>query len=176
MYQTNTRLRPTKSTMHLFLILTSLLFSLTYASPIAPRTGAGGPIAKPIPSDCTITNPFLRNATNWSDNNTTNTSGYKPSLNFTSTQLLYEAYFDLPTPADELWTQCSQQCYGYGDEGDCKSAILAYEVPVPEGYYGAESGELAIGCLMFDEHLTPDDFEEAEEGQWVDERAGDIYC
>jgi hypothetical protein len=164
--------------MHLFLILTSLLLSLTYASPITPRTGAGGPIAKPIPSTCTISNP-LHNATNWSHNSTTSTSstsGQKPSLTFTSTHLIYEAYFDLPTPADELWTQCSQQCYGYGDEGDCKSAILAYEVPVPKGYYGAEGGELAIGCLMFDENLSPDDFEEAEEGQWVDERAGYIYC
>jgi hypothetical protein len=157
--------------MNLFLTLTSLLLSLTYASPITPRAGAGGPIAKPIPSSCNITNPLAHTGFN-----TTITSGYKPSLIFTSTHLLYEAYFDLPTPAEELWTQCSQQCYGYGDEGDCKSAVLAYGVPVPEGYYGADGGELAIGCMMFDEYLAPDDFEEAGEGEWVDERAGSIHC
>jgi hypothetical protein len=153
------------------LTLTSLLLSLTYASPITPRAGAGGPIAKPIPSTCNITNPLTHTGFN-----TTITSGYKPSLIFTSTHLLYEAYFDLPTPAEELWTQCSQQCYGYGDEGDCKSAVLAYEIQVPEGYYGTEGGELAIGCLMFDEYLAPDDFEEAGEGEWVDERAGSVHC
>lgn len=164
--------------LNLNLTLTSLLFSLTYASPITPRAGAGGPITKPIPSTCTIINPLALKATNWDNNNnsTTNTSGYKPSLIFTSTHLLYEAYFDLPTPAEELWTQCSQQCYGYGDEGDCKSAVLTYEIQVPEGYYGTEGGELAIGCLMFDEYLAPEDFEEAGEGEWVDERAGSIHC
>jgi hypothetical protein len=162
--------------MRLLIALTSLILGLSHASPIVPRAGAGGPIAKPIPSNCTITNPLPHNATNWDNNNTTDISGYKPSLTFTSTHLLYEAYFSLPTPVEELWTQCSQQCYGYGDEGDCKSAVLAYEVPVPEGYYGAEGGELAIGCLLFDEYLTPEDFEDAVEEQWVDERAGSIHC
>jgi hypothetical protein len=151
--------------------LTTFLLALTHASPILPRAGAGGPIAKPIPESCTITNPLPH--TNCS---LPSTSGHKPSPSFTSNHTLYEAYFDLPTPAEELWTQCSQQCYGYGDEGDCKSAVLAYEVPVPEGYYGAEGGDLAIGCLLFDQYLTPEDFEEAVEGQWVDERAGSIRC
>ena len=45
--------------MHLHLTFTSvttLLLALTNANPILPR--AGGPIAKPIPSTCTIKNPF----------------------------------------------------------------------------------------------------------------------
>lgn len=161
--------------MHILLALVSFL-ALTHASPVVPRAGAGGPIAKPIPSTCTITNPLPQNTTNWDINNTTNTSGYMPSLVFTSTHLLYEAYFDLPTPPEQLWTQCRQQCYGYGEERDCKSVVLAYEVPVPEGYYGAKGGELAMGCLMFDEYIMLEDFEEAVEGQWVGERAGSIHC
>ena len=158
--------------MHLHLTFTSvttLLLALTNANPILPR--AGGPIAKPIPSTCTIKNPFSH--TNCTS---TNTSGYKPSLAFTSAHTIYDAYYTLPTPAEELWTQCSQQCYGYGEEGDCKSAVFANEVPVPEGYFGAKGGELVSACLLFDQYLTSEDFESAVEGQWVDERAGSIRC
>jgi len=165
--------------MHLFLKLSTLLFALTNASPIVlPRAGAGGPIAKPIPSTCTITNPLTHNVNTTScHNSTANTNGgYKPTQAFTSNHTLYEAYFDLPDPTEELWTQCSQQCYGYGEEGDCKSAVFAQEVPVPEGYYGAEGGELVSACLLFDEHLTAKDFEEAVEEEWIDERAGNIRC
>jgi hypothetical protein len=166
--------------MHLhlaFTSLTNLFFAFAHASPILPRAGAGGPVAKPIPSTCTLTNPLIQhNTSKCTTNNSTNTSGYKPSLTFTSTHFLYESYFTLPTPAEELWTQCSQQCYGYGEEGDCKSAVFANEVPVPEGYYGAEGGELVSACLLFDEWLEVEDFEGTEEGEWVGVRAGSIRC
>jgi hypothetical protein len=89
---------------------------------------------------------------------------------------LYESYFDLPTPGEELWKQCSQQCYGYGDGGECKSVVLAYDVPTPKGYYGGTGGELRVACLMFDEFLAADVFESAPEGQWSDVRAGNLHC
>jgi len=165
--------------MHLFLTLSTLLVALTHASPIIyPRAGAGGPIVKPIPQTCTVSTPLVHNAdtTNCSNNITTNTADYKPTTAFASAHSLYEAYFDLPKATEELWTQCSQQCYGYGDEGDCRSAVFAQAVPVPEGYFGAEGGELVSACLLFDEYLAADDLEKAVEGQWIDERAGNIYC
>lgn len=157
--------------MQLIMLLLSLMAFLSTASPIVKRAGAGGPVAKPIPSTCTVTNPLPH-----SNCSIATVSGYKPTSNFTLEHALYESYFDLPTPAKDLWEQCSQQCYGYGEDGDCKSAILAYDVPTPKGYYGGPGGELSIACLLFDEHLTPDDFESAEDGQWVEETAGSIYC
>ena len=151
--------------------LAAILFSLAIsAKPIAVRAGAGGPTPKPIPSTCTLTNPLPH-----SNCSSAATSNYKPTSNFTSTHTLYASYFDLPTPTSELWEQCSQQCYGYGDEGECKSAVLAHDVPTPEGYYGGSGGELMIACLMFDEYLTPKNFHKVE-GEWSDVRAGSLYC
>jgi hypothetical protein len=151
--------------------LAAMLFSLTIsATPIALRAGAGGPTPKPIPFTCTLANPLPH-----SNCSTTTISNYKPTSNFTSTHTLYASYFDLPTPTSELWEQCSQQCYGYGEEGECKSAVLAHDVPTPEGYYGGPGGELMIGCLMFDEYLTPNDFEKVE-GQWNNVKAGNLKC
>ena len=67
-----------------------------FASPINNRAGAGGPMPKPIPSTCDITNPLpLSNCSI-----TTTTSGYKPASTFASNYTLYGSYFDfqrLPT-------------------------------------------------------------------------------
>jgi hypothetical protein len=158
--------------MHLTIFISSLFLISVFASPIINRAGAGGPIAKPIPSTCDITSPLPHSNCSI----TTPTSGYKPNSTFASDHTLYESYFDLPTPAKELWEQCSQQCYGYGDVGECKSAILAYDVPTPKGYYGGSGGELKIACLLFDRFLAEDVLEAAPEGQWLDAMAGNLYC
>lgn len=156
--------------MHLSALLLILLPLLSTATPIKIR--AGGPTLKPIPPTCTITNPLPHS----NCSTTTIVKSLKPASNFTAAHTLYSAYFDLPSPTDELWEQCSQQCYGYGDEGECNSVVLAHEVPVPEGYYGGDAGKLMIACLLFDEFLTASEFEEAVEGQWVDVRAGNLRC
>jgi hypothetical protein len=154
-------------------IFTFSLFSISAsASPITNRAGAGGPTAKPTPSTCDIANPLAHS----NCSNTITTSNYKPTSTFASNHTLYESYFDLPTPFEQLWEQCSQQCYGYGDAGQCKSVILAYDVPTPKGYYGGSGGELKIACLMFDQFFAADDFEAALEGQWLDVRAGSLDC
>lgn len=158
--------------MHLSISVFSLFPTSVFASPIVNRAGAGGPIAKPIPSTCDITNPLPHSNCSI----TTTTSGYKPASTFASNHTLYESYFDLPTPAEELWKQCSQQCYGYGDAGECKSVISAYDVPTPKGYLGGSGGELMIACLMFDEYLVADNFEAAPEGQWLDVKADNLHC
>lgn len=54
--------------------------------------------------------------------------------------------------------------------------ILAYDVPTPEGSYGGSGGKFMIACLMFDEFLAADNFENAPKGQWLDVRAGDLHC
>lgn len=156
--------------MLLVAALFTLLPLLAAATPIKPR--AGGPTLKPIPPTCTLTNPLPHSNCTL----TTIINGLKPNSNFTAAHTLYSAYFDLPTPTEELWEQCSQQCYGYGDGGECKSAVLAHEVPVPERYYGGDARKLMIACLLFDEFLAASEFEEAVEGQWVDIRAGNLRC
>lgn len=158
--------------MYLAIFIFSLFSNLASASPIINHAGAGGPTAKPIPSTCDITNPLPHSNCSI----TTTTSGYKLASTFFSNHTLYESYFDLPTPGEQLWKQCSQQCYGYGDGGECKSVILAYDVPTPKGYYGGSGGELMIACLMFDKYLAADVFETAPEGQWLDVRAGNLDC
>jgi hypothetical protein len=173
--------------MHLTTLLHTLLPLLALADPITVRAGAGagGPVPKPIPSTCTITDPLPHS--NCTTTNTT-TTNLKPTLNFTELHTLYAAYFSLPTPASELWTQCSEQCYGYGersersedgeqgDEGQCKSAVLAYDVPTPKGYYGGAGGELVIACLLFDGEIGVGDWEKAAEGEWNMVRAGNLRC
>lgn len=158
--------------MHLSIFNFVLFSTSVFASPIVNRAGAGGPIAKPIPFTCNITNPLPHS----NCSTTTTISGYKTASTFASNHALYESYFDLSTPAEELWEQCSQQCYGYGDGGECKSVILAYDVPTPKGYYGGSGGKLMIACLLFDDFLAPDVFEAAPEGQWLDVRAGNLHC
>lgn len=158
--------------MHLIVFIFSLLSISVFASPIINRAGAGGPIAKPIPSTCNMTNPLPHS----NCSTAITTSGYRPASTFSSNHTLYESYFDLSTPAEELWEQCSQQCYGYGDAGECKSVILAYGVPMPKGYYGGSGGEPMIACLMFDQFLVADDLEVAAEGQWFNVRAGNLHC
>ena len=158
--------------MDLTIFILTLITISVFASPITNRAGAGGPMPKPIPSTCQITNP-LRHS---NCSTTAPTSGYQPAPTFASKHTLYESYFALPTPAEELWEQCSQQCYGYGDAGECKSVILAYDVPTPKGYYGGSGGELMTVCLMFDQFLIADNLEVAPEGQWFDVRAGDLNC
>jgi len=158
--------------MHLTIFISSLFLISVLAKPIINRAGAGGPIAKPIPSTCDITNPLPHS----NCSTTTRMSGHKPASTFASNHTLYESYFDLPKPAEELWEQCSQQCYGYGDVGECKSAILAYDVPTPKGYYDGSGGELKIACLLFDRFLAEDVLEAAPEGQWLDAMAGNLHC
>ena len=76
----------------------------------------------------------------------------------------------------EAAKQCKQQCYGYGETGECKSSFFALEVPTPEGYMGTAGGELMNGCLMFTQFLDPEDFVAAEDGQYLNAKAANIDC
>ncbi|KAI6850927.1 hypothetical protein KC332_g420 [Hortaea werneckii] len=160
------------------LLLLGLLTALsTTASPIAPR--AGGPTFSPIPENCTITNPLPANTTTPTATNTTTLlpSGWKLPTNFTDTHELYSSYFSQPfyTPAEQA-LHCQQQCYGFGERGTCKSVLLGYNVPTPEGYYGTEGGELATACLLYDVFLEEGIFVPAPKGQYVNETASNVDC
>lgn len=155
--------------MQLYIIFTGLLAQLIQSTPLGPRQGA--PTPSPIPPNCTVINAITKTK----DVNATS-DGYMPQSNFTAAHLVYSAYYTSPLNQSVLATQCMQQCYGYGYPGDCKSSLLAYQVPTPAGYYGTAGGVLETACLLFDTYLDPCSFDSAPSGQYVNETAASIYC
>jgi len=151
------------------MLLTSCLTLLATATAINKR--AGGPAATPIPSTCTVANPLPQAGCGIG-----NVNGYEPSTSFTAANSLYQAYFSSYLSVSDQWTQCSEQCYGYGTPGTCKSAILAYNVPTPKGYYGTAGGVLETACLLYSQYLSPNDFVRAPAGQYTNATGGDIFC
>lgn len=145
------------------------LVSLVAASPLVER--AGGPASKPIPATCTVINPLPH-----ANCETANVNGYMPDPAFYDANLLYEAYFDNSLSPAEQAKQCKQQCYGYGNPGECKSSFVGFKIPVPAGYLGTTGGQLDIGCLLFTEYLDPTTFITAPEGQYTKATAANIYC
>lgn len=157
----------------------SLLLTLPLTSstplPLHLHPRAGGPAIKSIPPTCTITNP-LSNLTSPTSSNAT-TATWAP-LDSTRASQVYAYY--LPEPywqnASTVWAQCLQQCYGYGNTGDCRAAVMAYDVPAPS-LHGAPAGQLEIACLMFGRAIGEADFgRPRSEGTWTDLRAGVIEC
>ena len=156
--------------MHKSLFLTSLLPLLASASPLVEKR-AGGPVALPIPANCTTINPMPH-----ANCGTANTNGYMVNSDFTTASLLYSAYFEQNLSPSAQAEQCFEQCNGYGNPGQCKSALLAYQVPTPKGYYGTPGGVLEIACLMYTDYLDPNQFVAAPEGQYLNATAVNIYC
>lgn len=156
------------------MLFTTLLTSaalplLAMASPIVKR--AGGPAFVPLAANCTVVNP-LPHASHQCGNGTVN--GWMPS-NATLKNQIYEFYLEQPDfeTINARWAGCLEQCNGLDG---CKSALLAYNAPTPNGYYGTAGGALDVGCLMFNVSLTPNDFVPATTGNYVNETAGNIYC
>jgi hypothetical protein len=98
-----------------------------------------------------------------------------PSSDFVSTDLVYQFYLSSASETD-MAKQCFEQCHGFGNSGDCKSAIFGYQIPTPEGYYGSAGGALETGCLMFKEYLGPGNFVSAPNGQYRNITAANISC
>ena len=151
------------------LLLLPLLSSTVSGTPIDKR--AGGPAAVPIPSNCTTINPLPH-----AQCGTGNVNGYAVSPKFSNTSALYSSYYTATGSVAEASDFCFKQCYGYGNKGDCKSAVFAYNVPTPKGYYGTAGGDLMNACLMYKDYLSPLEFGKAEKGQWTNATAVSIYC
>ncbi|EMC93701.1 hypothetical protein BAUCODRAFT_26928 [Baudoinia panamericana UAMH 10762] len=148
------------------LVATLGLSGVAMAKPISQRAGSPGFV--PIPTNCTIDDSLPG-----SSSGSTNISGYMPSADFTSDNLVYSSYFDSYLNQSAQIQQCREQCYGYGQ---CKSALLAYQVPTPAGYYGTAGGVLESACLLYDAYLDENAFVAAPAGQYINETAGNIYC
>lgn len=149
----------------LVVALPALASAIPLLTNIVPR--AGGPIAKPIPSTCTVTDPIP---------SLTPGQGALP-LPSTNNALLYSAYY--PSPSEnktEMAEQCFQQCYGYGDSTECKTAFWAENVVVPAGYYGGPGGYNMTACLFYNETLTTEEFDITDGSQGTTPAAADIQC
>ncbi|OCL04362.1 hypothetical protein AOQ84DRAFT_119457 [Glonium stellatum] len=156
-----------------------LLLTLTTAIP-TPSTPhhlarAGGPIAKPIPANCTLTSPLPTTTSTSASNTSTTTNNYAPAPNTTSSSV-YSAYYPpASTNQTALFTQCLEQCYGFGTPGTCVAAYLAGNVPAPP-LFGSPGGQLETACLMFNRSLTAADFVLAPAGTYTGALSADIFC
>ncbi|KAF2180489.1 hypothetical protein K469DRAFT_692693 [Zopfia rhizophila CBS 207.26] len=149
------------------IIIITALATLTTALPTTSNkveARAGGPVAKPIPSTCTVNGPLPTG------------ESHVPSPS-TSNALLYYAYYPSPsTNKTQMSQQCLEQCYGYGDSTQCKTAYWAENMVVPAGYCGSPGGNLETGCLMFNRTLTSAEFIPSTPGQNTSPFAGNIQC
>ncbi|KAF2455149.1 hypothetical protein BDY21DRAFT_260233, partial [Lineolata rhizophorae] len=137
---------------------------------------AGAPPIEPIPDNCTVTNPLPTPTACGSASSTPVHLSPAPSA---TAALVYQ--FHLP-PSDlewrnytTWWTQCLEQCNGYGYTGDCQTAFMAQNVPAPPAY-GLPGGDLGIQCLMYSRPLTSDEFVEVDSDQYSMPTAGVIAC
>lgn len=157
-------------------VLATSLFAVLSAStpvPAAIVSRAGAPLAKPIPANCSVTNPLA------DGRGDRGSSCWQPRTSTRAGQIY--AYYLPPSTLEyrnrtDIWTQCLEQCYGYGYTGDCQAAFMAENVPsVP--VYTAPGGDPSIACLMYNRPLTRADFERpAARGQYVNAQVGDISC
>jgi len=152
-------------------LLTTALTALAAASPVPFSKRAGGPVGEPIPDTCTISDP----AATLSAEHT-----YAVSAEFKAANQVYAFY--LPQDSDngqhdrELQT-CLEQCYGYGNDGDCVAVYLAYNVPLPADYPWGTHGSPSFGCQFFKTPLSADAFvQTASAQQFTDARARNIEC
>ncbi|TID23613.1 hypothetical protein E2P81_ATG03177 [Venturia nashicola] len=165
----------------LFLSYT-LFATLAIAMPHPLQSRAGGPIAKPIPSNCSITNPML--CTSAAACPPISQKPFRPTnATLASGGPRIYAYYLQPetvkgSSADQLFQKCLETCYGYGTTGSCKSVYQAYNYPAPP-MYGGKGGNPTTACLMFNRTMTLADFEgvpDNDTGKWTDSRAGGISC
>jgi hypothetical protein len=154
------------STLYKFLALVPII-SAAPASP-ALSARAGDPIGKEIPPSCNVTHPIP---------SLSSAKGYLPSDSALDS-LLYPSYYPSPsTDKAQMSKFCLEQCYGYGNSVECKSAYWAENVEVPEDYHDdIPDGTYLTACLFFKRPLSPEDFDEAPTGKCTTPFAANIKC
>jgi hypothetical protein len=145
--------------------LTTLL-SLTAALPTTDNLSAraGGPSIVPIPSTCSVTCSAP----------TYPTDAFKPTSAFTTAHGVYSFYLpnDSVTNVSSSYNTCLEQCYGYGNKGDCVSTLWAANVTY-QAYGFTNTG---YACLMFGAHLTGADLVAVTDGSYTGARGTNIAC
>ena len=80
----------------------------------------------------------------------------------------------LPTYYNNTYSRqvCLEQCYGYGNPGDCVSALWASNVTYTA--YGVQN--VGVVCDMFSQKIAAQDLVLVTNGEYLDARATDINC
>ena len=152
----------------MFLRISRLVFlcflSLTAARPSLLHPRAGGPVGRPIPSNCST--PAVSSASG--------SDAFKPSESVATASQIYSYYLpkDSGADGDTGLTNCLQACYGYGTPGTCKSIAWAHNVTYTA--YGATN--TGTVCAFFRQPLTPDMFIDVTDGTYTGARVINIDC
>jgi len=138
---------------------------------------AGGPSVTPIPSNCTINYPLV----------CTSAESCPPvvpvrptTASLQSPPSIYSYYLEpdaAGSQADQMLT-CLEQCYGFGNTGECQSVYHAYNYPAPP-LYGAPGGALSIACIMFGPKVDASYFEDVptdQQANYTNVQVATISC
>ncbi|MCJ1326291.1 hypothetical protein MMC10_002955 [Thelotrema lepadinum] len=146
------------------MILTTLfaLAPLALSAPLTLR--AGGPGIVSIPSTCSVTCAAP----------TYPTDAFKATDSFTSTNSVFNQYIpsDSVTNVSASYNTCLEQCFGFGNPGECVSTVFASNVTYQA--YGVTS--VGYACIMFGKSLTGADMEAVTDGSWAGARGTNIGC
>jgi hypothetical protein len=125
------------------------LLALTMALPSGSTIKAGGPSLVPIPASCPVPSVL--------PNQLSSSGSFKPTAKFQNSALLYQ--YGLPesstSNSTSEFTTCKEQCYGFGNPGQCKGVYFAHYAPY------ASRGGPAVGtvCLLWNTPICPSDLE-----------------
>jgi hypothetical protein len=160
------------------------ILPLTLATPIQPAARAGGPMPKPIPSNCNLETMTLQGPGGsvpgpdsyvFGNPDLSSADGFGPNDYFRDAQTTY-SYFLQDDSNQPGWNEssrvqeCLQQCYGFG--GACSG--IAWGHNVVGNVHGQEVNEL--GCLFFAEPVQQANLVPITNGSWTGALAINIVC
>ena len=135
---------------------------LALSIPLTPR--AGGPAIVPIPSDCSVTCAAP----------TYPTDAFKATDAFTTANSVFSQYIpsDSVTNVSDSYNTCLEQCFGFGNPGECVSTVFASNVTYQA--FGVTS--VGYACIMFGGPIAGGDLEAVTDGSWAGARGTNIGC
>lgn len=172
------------STMISNLLASITIISLPLASSFQPVVRAGGPEAKPIPSNCTLESITLRgpgisvpgpDSYDFINPDLLAADGFGPNDDFRDAQTTY-SYFLTDESNQPGWNesahvqQCLEQCYGYGEV--CSGVAWGHNVT---GYIEGQMVH-GLGCLFFKEPVQKGNLVSVVNGSWTGTLAVNIVC
>lgn len=172
----NTRLPISHITSPLFTLPSPIMVALTSLLTLAPMAlalptlpslinRAGGPIAKPIPADCTLTSIQPSSAA----------TSFSLDPTFQTANQVY-SYFLEDDSTSANWNetaklqQCLEQCFGIGT--GCTSVLWAHDIPHVS--YGVQS--IGVGCLFMHVEIEEGDLVAVDDGTYTSAQAIDVNC
>lgn len=140
----------------------ALLAASATSSPLLRR--AGGPAIVPIPPNCSVKCSAP----------TYPTDAFKPTDAFAAAHGVFSSYLtsDSVYNVSKTYNTCLEQCFGFGNPGQCVSTLFASNVTYSA--YGVTNTGYA--CLMFGVPLEGDDLVAVTDGSYAGARGTNIGC